>query len=64
MTLGQTPENLSISQTVSTFGIGRTKLFYLISVGEIEAIKLGRRTLIPTDSVRRYVAQLPRVSAR
>ena len=55
-------ENLSIGETVRLFGIGRTKLYELINSGDIEAIKLGRRTLIRAESLRAFVARLPRVS--
>lgn len=53
-------ENLSIAEVVRRFGIGRTKLYSLIGSGEIEAFKLGRRTLIRADSVRTFLAALPR----
>ena len=32
-------------------GIGRTKFYELINAGEVEAIKLGSATLIPTASL-------------
>lgn len=57
----RTPENLTIGEAVAHFGIGRTKLYALIHSGDIEAIKLGRRTLIRTDSARAFIDRLPRV---
>lgn len=54
-------ENLSIGETVRLFGIGRTKLYELINSGDIEALKLGRRTLIRANSARSYIDGLPRV---
>lgn len=54
-------ENFSIGETVRLFGIGRTKLYELIQNGEIEAIKLGRRTLIRAESARSFIDRLPRV---
>lgn len=54
-------ENLSIVEVVHRFGIGRTKLYQLIRTGEVEAFKLGRRTLVRTNSVQSFVDKLPRV---
>lgn len=56
------PENLTIAETVTRFRIGRTKLFSLIADGRIEALKLGSRTLVRTQSVREFFDRLPRVS--
>lgn len=54
-------ENISINEAVRLFGFGRTKLYELIQSGDIEAFKLGRRTLVRTDSVRAFIDSLPRV---
>ena len=43
-------------------GCGRTKLYGLIANGQLDARKLGRRTLITDESLRRFLASLPRVS--
>jgi hypothetical protein len=58
------PENLTIAETIAKFRIGRTKLFNLIAEGDIEAIKLGSRTLVRTASVREFIDQLPRVAGK
>jgi len=58
------PENLTIAETITRFRIGRTKLFSLISGGQIEAVKLGSRTLIRTASVREFFDHLPRVVSK
>ena len=55
------PENISVGEAVHRFGIGRTKLYELIGEGEIEAVKLGRRTLIRAGSVRAFIDRLPRL---
>lgn len=55
------PENLTIAETIARFRIGRTKLFSLIAGGQIEAVKLGSRTLVRTSSVREFFDNLPRV---
>jgi len=54
-------ENISIVEVVHRFGIGRTKLYQLIQKGDVEAFKLGRRTLVRTDSVQSFIDGLPRV---
>lgn len=54
-------ENVSIGEAVRLFGIGRTKLYELIHSGDIEAVKLGRRTLIRAHSARAFIDSLPRV---
>ncbi|MBX7532643.1 helix-turn-helix domain-containing protein [Qipengyuania sp. 1XM1-15A] len=55
------PEHLTIGETVDQFRIGRTRLYELIGSGEIEAIKLGRRTLVRTASLHEFFAGLPTV---
>ena len=54
-------ENLSVGEAVRMFGIGRTKLYELIQRGDIEAVKLGRRTLIRAASARAFIDGLPRL---
>ena len=36
-------------------GLGRTSIYQMIKAGRLEAFKLGRRTLVKTDSIRRLV---------
>ena len=53
------PEHLTVAETVEFFRIGRTRLYELIGSGEIDAVKLGRRTLVRTASVRDFIRSLP-----
>jgi excisionase family DNA binding protein len=46
------PLCLSINDTAQTLGIGRTKIYELINAGQLETVKIGRRTLVRTASVR------------
>jgi excisionase family DNA binding protein len=36
-------------------GLGTTKIYELISEGKLQTIKIGRRTLVKTDSIRALV---------
>ena len=38
-------------------GLGRTKFYELINAGEIKAIKVGQRTLIPESELQRWLAR-------
>jgi excisionase family DNA binding protein len=42
-----------------SLGIGRTRLFEILSEGRIQAVRLGRRTLIPVEELERFAAALP-----
>ncbi len=48
----------SINETARTLSCGRTTIYVMISDGRLETFKLGRRTLIKADSIRRVVAGL------
>lgn len=54
-------ENVTIGEAIQRFGIARTKLYELIRKGDVIAVKLGRRTLVDTASLRQLFASLPRV---
>lgn len=46
-----------IPQACARIGIGRTALYQLLRDGELRAVKLGGRTLIPESELQRLVAQ-------
>ena len=46
----------SINDTARTLSLGRTSIYAMIADGRLEAFKLGRRTLIRAESVRRLVS--------
>ncbi len=50
----------SINETVQILGVQRTTVYELIGRGELETVKIGRRTLVPADSIEAFVAGLRR----
>ncbi len=50
------PLAVSINDTAKALGLGRTSVYVMIADGRLEAFKLGRRTLVKTESIRRLVA--------
>lgn len=53
----QAPEKLaySVQEAVSATSISKSSLYGKIARGEIEATKIGRRTVIPARSLRKLV---------
>lgn len=49
------PIFLSINDTAKALGLGRTSIYGLLRSGRLEAVKLGRRTLVKVDSIRRLI---------
>jgi excisionase family DNA binding protein len=52
------PVTVTIPGATKALGIGTTKLYELIGAGKLRAVKLGRRTLVRTDSIRELVDTL------
>jgi excisionase family DNA binding protein len=52
-------EAYTIAEVVQVSGIGRTKVFALIQSGDLDARKLGRRTLVLADSLHTFLTNLP-----
>ena len=46
----------SINETARLLSLGRTSIYAMIADGRLEAFKLGRRTLVRADSIRRLVS--------
>jgi excisionase family DNA binding protein len=44
-----------INDAARALGVGRSTIYKLINAGQLSTIKIGRRTLIKTDSVRALV---------
>jgi excisionase family DNA binding protein len=50
----------SIDDFCSRFGIGRTKVYEEIRSGRLEAVKVGRRTLITEQAGQEWLRSLPK----
>lgn len=53
-----TPDKLaySINEAIAATSLRRTKLYSLIDSGDLDAKRIGGRTLIPADSLRALIA--------
>ena len=47
---------VSINDAARALSLGRTSIYAMIRDGKLEAFKLGRRTLIRAESIKRLVA--------
>ncbi len=45
----------SINETAKALSLGRTSIYAMIADGRLDAFKLGRRTLIRAESIRRLI---------
>ena len=50
---------VSIETAARLTGICRSRLYYLIAEGRIDARKYGKSTLILADSLRKFLSDLP-----
>jgi excisionase family DNA binding protein len=53
------PLCLSVAEACKVAGIGRTGLYQAINCGSLIVRKAGRRTLVPVDSLKQWLASLP-----
>lgn len=49
----------TIAQFTELYGISRAKVYNLLKAGELQAVKVGRRTLIPSESAEAWFTGLP-----
>jgi excisionase family DNA binding protein len=52
------PIATSINDACRLTGLGRTTIYALINTKRIETVKLGRRTLVKTASLRRLMGEV------
>lgn len=48
---------LSIREAAAALGVGRSMVYVLIGSGEICPIKIGRRTVIPIESINSFMGR-------
>ena len=53
---------ISINDTAKALGIGRSSVYTLLKSGRLDAIKIGRRTLLTTKSIMRLAQSQERTS--
>lgn len=51
------PFTISINEAAKALGLGRTTVYALIREGRLEIVKLGRRTLVKTESIHRLIEE-------
>jgi len=55
---------ISYSEAQKYTGLGRTKIWELVSAGEVEAAKVGRAVRISRESLEEYMKRHPYVEAQ
>lgn len=58
------PYSMTLVTAEEFSGIKRSRLYDLMGQGAIQAVKSGRRTLILSASLERYLANLPAATMR
>lgn len=53
------PLAISINETAKALGIGRSSVYVLLKSGKLDAFKIGTRTLLTTESVKRLAQTRP-----
>lgn len=51
------PLTVTVDGAKKALGLGHTKIYELIGEGRLKTVKIGRRTLVKTDSIRALVEQ-------
>lgn len=51
------PVTVTVQGARKALGLGNTKIYELISEGRLKTVKIGRRTLVKTESIRALVDQ-------
>jgi excisionase family DNA binding protein len=47
-----------VEDVAKALGIGRTYVFHLIKEGQLRAVKIGRRTLVPVREVEAFLVRI------
>jgi excisionase family DNA binding protein len=58
------PLTLTVEQTAKLLGIGRSTAYELVHSGDIPSLRLGRRIVVPIESLRRMLGTPASTAAR
>jgi|APFre7841882654_1041346.scaffolds.fasta_scaffold165059_1 excisionase family DNA binding protein len=69
MTTGERRHNLekaaySVTEACVSLSIGRTLFYQLVASGDLVLIKIGKRSLVPAESINRYLNRLIEASRK
>jgi excisionase family DNA binding protein len=56
------PVAMQVPVAMAYSGLSRTRLYALMGVGEIEAVKVGKRRLVLRKSIDAFIERQPRAS--
>lgn len=59
MTQTTPPALMTVEEFRSWSRMGRTRIYELLGSGELKAIKIGRRTLIPSEAAQAWLEAQP-----
>ncbi|WP_417618123.1 helix-turn-helix domain-containing protein [Parasphingorhabdus sp.] len=51
------PQLVSIAVSCQLLSLGRTTIYRLISQGQLETVKIGRRTLVKMESIKFLISE-------
>ena len=49
---------LKVPEVMARLAVGQTKVYELMSSGELRSVKVGRSRRVPTDELERFIADL------